>query len=167
MVSIIAAVAENRVIGAGNGLPWRLPEDMRHFKRLTTGHTVVMGRKTFETLPKPLPNRRNVVVTRDLSYRAAGAEVVHSLSEALNLVSEEDDVFIAGGGEIYRMALPVADRLYLTVVHTEAVGDTLFPEFPDEDWELIEDIRNHPDEQHAFPYSFRQYRRRKEKPAQH
>ena len=138
---------------------------MQHFKRLTTGNTVVMGRKTFETLPQPLPNRRNVVVTRDVSYRADGADVVHSLTDALDLAAGEEEIFIAGGGEIYRLALPLADRLYLTVVHTEASGDTVFPEFSDEDWELIEDVRNEPDEKHALAYSFRQYRRKVKQPA--
>ena len=132
---------------------------MRHFKRLTTGHTVVMGRKTFDTLPKPLPNRRNVVVTRDSSYRADGADIVHSLSDALSLAEGDDEVFVAGGGEIYRIALPLADRMYLTVVHTDATGDILFPEFAAGDWELTEDSRHEPDEKHAFPYSFRLYQR--------
>jgi len=140
---------------------------MRHFKQLTTGHTVVMGRKTFDTLPKPLPNRRNVVVTRDPSYRADGAEVVHSLSEALSLAEGEAEVFVAGGGDIYHIALPLADRLYLTVVHTEASGDTLFPEFAADDWELAEDIRYEADEKHAFPYSFRLYQRTNKQPVSH
>ena len=138
---------------------------MRHFKQLTTGHTVVMGRKTFDTLNKPLPNRRNVVVTRDVSYRKDRAEVVHSLSDALSLAEGEDEVFVAGGGEIYHLALPLADRLYLTVVHTEASGDTLFPEFAADDWELVEDIAYEPDENHAFPYSFRLYQRTTKQPA--
>jgi dihydrofolate reductase len=138
---------------------------MRHFKQLTTGHTVVMGRKTFDTLNKPLPNRRNVVVTRDVSYRTDGAEVVHSLSDALSLAEGEGEVFVAGGGEIYHIALPLADRLYLTVVHTQASGDTLFPEFAADDWELAEDIRYEPDENHAFPYSFRLYQRTTKQPA--
>jgi dihydrofolate reductase len=140
---------------------------MRHFKQLTTGHTVVMGRKTFDTLNKPLPNRRNVVVTRDMSYRKDGAEVVHSLSDALSLAEGEDEVFIAGGGEIYHIALPLADRLYLTVVHTEASGDTLFPEFAADDWELAEDVAYEPDENHAFPYSFRLYRRMNKRSVSH
>ena len=119
----------------------------------------MMGRKTFDTLPKPLPNRRNVVVTRDSSYRADGADIVHSLSDALSLAEGDDEVFVAGGGEIYRIALPLADRMYLTVVHTDATGDILFPEFAAGDWELTEDSRHEPDEKHAFPYSFRLYER--------
>ena len=153
IVSLIAAMSENRVIGSAGGLPWRLPLDMRHFKATTTGHPVVMGRKTFETLPGPLPNRRNIVVTRAPSYRADGADVVHGLDEALALVADDAEVFIAGGGEIYRVALARADRLYLTVVHASVPGDTYFPAFDEHAWRLVSDER-HP---HAF--SFRLYER--------
>ena len=140
---------------------------MRHFKELTTGHTVVMGRKTFDTLAKSLPNRRNIVVTRDRSYRRPGAEVVHSVEDALALAQGDDEVFIAGGGEIYRIALPYADRLYLTVVHTEAEGDTTFPEWALNEWELLDDHRHEPDERQEHAYSFRLYQRRQKQPASH
>jgi len=160
IVSLIAAMAENRVIGAKGSLPWHLPRDMRHFKTLTTGHSVVMGRKTFETLNVPLPNRRNVVITTDPAYAADGADVANTLEAALAAVGDDDEVFVAGGGEIYRLALPRADRIYLTVVHGRFDGDTWFPEFSMERWRLVEDLRYEPDERHARAHSFRLYGRR-------
>ena len=160
IVSLIAAMSENRVIGREGKLPWYLPRDMRRFKTLTTGHAVIMGRKTFETLGAPLPNRRNLVVTGNRAYEASGADVAHSLDAALSLVEGDEEIFIAGGGEIYRLALPVADRIYLTVVHDAFNGDARFPEFPMHDWRLAEDLRYESDERHAFPFSFRLYVRR-------
>ena len=153
-------MAENRVIGQGDGLPWHLPQDMRRFKRLTTGHQVVMGRKTFETLPAPLPDRRNVVLTRDPSYRPAGVDVVHTLDAALHLVAGTEEVFVVGGAEIYRLTLPVAHRIHLTVVHAAVPGDSRFPAFAMEEWRLVEDLRFTADEHHALAYSFRRYDRR-------
>ncbi|UCG89424.1 MAG: dihydrofolate reductase [Gemmatimonadota bacterium] len=159
MISLIAAVAENRIIGAGSALPWHLPADMRHFKELTTGHTVIMGRKTFETLNKPLPRRRNVIITRDRDYHPGGVSVAHTLSEALSLAAGEREVFVAGGGEIYRLALPHANRLYLTVVHADFEGDTLFPEIDWTEWTLLEEERHEADENHAFSFSFKCFQR--------
>ena len=154
IVSLIAAMSENRVIGRAGAVPWRLPEDMRFFKETTTGHTVIMGRKTFETLPAPLTNRHNVVVTSRRSYAVPdGVTVVHSLDEALATGPREEEVFVAGGEEIYRQALPRADRIYLTVVHRSVDGDTFFPEFDDSQWDLVRD-----DERGEF--SFRLYERR-------
>jgi dihydrofolate reductase len=152
-------MAENRVIGSGGVLPWRLPADMRHFKQLTAGHTVIMGRKTFEALDRPLPERRNVVVTRSHDYRPEGAEVVNTLADALALAWRDHEVFVAGGGEIYQQTLPLADRLYLTIVHTEAEGDVLFPELDPAEWTLREEERREADERHAFAFSFRLYLR--------
>jgi dihydrofolate reductase len=153
-------MAENRAIGLDGALPWRLPRDMRHFKELTTGHTVIMGRKTFDTLPKPLPNRRNIVITRDVSYVVSGADVFHNLPEALHAASEDDEVFIAGGAEIYALALASADRIYLTVVHAVLQGDTFFPEFAMSEWRLQEDLRYDSDEKHIHSFSLRLYERR-------
>lgn len=112
---------------------WHIPEDMRHFKELTTGHVVIMGRKTYETLGKPLPNRTNIVITRDLSYKAEGAIVVHSLDDALGKAKEHEtnEVFIMGGGEIYEQAIGLADKLYLTLVHQNFEGDVFFPKYPE------------------------------------
>ena len=141
IVSLIAAMAENRVIGRDATLPWRLPRDMRRFRELTTGHAVIMGRKTYDTLGKPLPDRRNLIITRDVSYEASGARVFHTLEHALREASNDEEVFVAGGAEIYALALPRADRIYLTVVHAILDGDTYFPEFAINDWRLAEDIR--------------------------
>jgi len=159
-ISLIAAMAENRVIGRDSALPWHLPRDMRRFKELTTGHAVIMGRKTYDTLGKPLPNRRNVVITRNRSYGVPGVEVFHTLDDALCAVTAPDEVFIAGGAEIYALALPRVDRIYLTVVHAWLDGDTYFPGFTVGDWRLVEDIRYQSDEKHRYPYSFRLYQRR-------
>ncbi len=159
ILSLIAAMSENRVIGQDGALPWRLPLDMRHFKDLTTGHTVIMGRKTFETLPAALPNRRNIVMTRDASYHPDGAEVARSLDDALQRAAGDDEVFVAGGGEVYRLALPRADRLYLTFVHISVDGDTHFPPFDDRQWRLVRDERHEPDDRHAHAFSFRTYER--------
>jgi len=159
-VSLVAAMADNRVIGRDGALPWRLPRDMRRFKGLTTGHTVVMGRKTFETLPGPLPNRRNVVLSRDAGYGRPGIEVAPDLESALRAAGPGSEVFVAGGGDVYRAALPLADRIHLTVVHASVEGDTTFPEFAMEAWRLVEDVRFEPDERHALGHSFRRYERR-------
>ncbi len=156
----MAAVAENGVIGAEDALPWYLPTDMKHFKELTSGHTVIMGRRTFEALRRPLPNRRNVVLTRDRDYRARGAFVVADFDEALSLAPEDDEVFVVGGGDIYEQAMPRAGRLYLTIVHSEFEGDTFFPKFTEADWILKEDIHNEADAKHSHSFSFRLYERR-------
>jgi dihydrofolate reductase len=137
---------------------------MKHFKDLTTGHTVIMGRKTFDTLERPLPRRHNVVITRDRSYRPAGVSVVHSLSEAVQLAAGEQEVFIAGGGEIYEQAIQLADRIYLTVVHAEVEGDVRFPEIDEGEWEAVEDVSHEADEKHSTPFSFRLYRRVERRP---
>jgi dihydrofolate reductase len=153
-------MAENRVIGRGDALPWRLPRDMKRFRQLTMGHTVVMGRTTYETLEGPLPGRRNVVLSRDPERRYEGADVVATLDDALRLAGDDDEVFVAGGGEVYRLALPRADRIYLTIVHAEVTGDTLFPHLDDSEWELRADERHEGDERHAHAFSFRLYQRR-------
>ncbi len=159
LVTLIAAMAENRVIGRGGGLPWRLPDDMRHFKRLTVDHTVIMGRKTFDEIKRPLDNRRNVVITRNPDFRPHGATVVPSLAEALALGATEDEVFVIGGGEIYRLALPLADRLWLTVVHAEVVGDTTFPPFESDDWVLVSEEPHAADARHLHGFTIRRYDR--------
>ena len=139
-IVIIAAVARNRVIGRDNQLIWNIPEDMAHFKALTAGHTVLMGRKTWESLPprfRPLPGRRNIVVSRQADYPAPGAEVADSLENALKLASTATIVFIIGGAEIYRQAMPLADRLEITEVDLAPEGDSWFPEIVTVDWEKV------------------------------
>lgn len=157
-VSLIVAMAANGVIGRDNGLPWRLPADLRLFKKLTMGHALILGRKTYESIGRPLPGRRMIVITRRPDWwtpGAEGVEVVHSLEEALSLAAGDGEVFVAGGGEIYREALPRADRIYLTQVEAEVDGDTRFPDFDPSDWKIVEEEHHEPDTQHAFPFTFR------------
>lgn len=128
-VSVIAALARNRVIGIENRLPWRLPEDLAHFKALTLGHPILMGRKTFESLGRPLPGRTNIVITRNPDYHPEGCQVAGSISAAIALCRGADEIFFIGGAELYAQAIPLADRLYLTEVDIEAVGDAWFPDY--------------------------------------
>jgi len=142
-IIIIAAVAKNRVIGKDNRLLWNIPEDMAHFKALTTGQTVIMGRKTWESLPerfRPLPNRRNIVISRQADYAAPGAEVAGSLEIALNSASTAERVFVIGGEQIYRQTLPMADRLEITEVGITPEGDAWFPEINAHDWVTTKEI---------------------------
>lgn len=148
------------MIGRAGTLPWHLPADMRRFRELTTGHAVIMGRRTYDTLGRPLPERRNLVVTRSTTYHPAGVEIVHTIDGAFARVADDPEVYVAGGGEIYRIALPVADRIYLTVVHAIFEGDARFPEFTMDEWRLAEDLRFPSDARHAVAYSFRRYERR-------
>jgi len=159
IVSLVLAMSENRVIGRDGGLPWHLPKDLQHFKKLTVDHTVIMGRKTFDEIKHPLANRRNVVVSRNPDFQPRGATVVPSLDEALALGATEREVFVIGGGEIFRLALPRADRLYLTIVHASVEGDTYFPSFDATAWALEEEERHEADEKHAYPFTFRTYSR--------
>lgn len=159
IVSLVAAMAENRVIGRNGRLPWHLPDEIKHFKRLTVDHTVIMGRKTYEEVGRPLTNRRNVVISRNPDFRPSGVTVVPNLNEALALGATEAEVFVIGGGEIYRLALPRADRLHLTVVHASIEGDTYFPPFDESAW-VLEDEALHPaDDRHAVAFTIRKYRR--------
>ncbi len=128
-VSVIAALARNRVIGIENRLPWRLPEDLAHFKALTLGHPILMGRKTFESLGRPLPGRTNIVITRNPDYRPEGCRVAGSIAAALALCADENEVFFIGGAELYAQTIPLADRLYLTEVDVEPQGDAWFPDY--------------------------------------
>jgi len=158
-ISVIAAMSQNRIIGRDGALPWHLPTDLARFKSITTGHTVIMGRKTFESVGQPLPNRRTIVITRNNDYQCAGVLIAHSLDEALNHAAREDEIFILGGEAVYRIALPRADRLYLTIIHATIEGDTHFPPFDPDQWELVEDERHEPDDRHAYAFSFRRYER--------
>ncbi len=159
IVSLVVAMAENRVIGRDGGLPWRLPDDLKHFKRLTVDHTVIMGRKTFDEVGRPLANRRNVVISRNPAFRPEGVTVVPSLDEAIALAAGEQQVFVIGGGEIYRQALARADRLYLTIVHAAVEGDTTFPSLDQSAWALESEEFHPVDERHPHSFSFREYRR--------
>ncbi|GGC49071.1 dihydrofolate reductase [Parapedobacter defluvii] len=158
-VSAIVAAADNNVIGKDNQLLWHLPNDLRFFKRTTSGHTILMGRKTYESVGKPLPNRRNLVITRQKDYVLEGAEVVHSLEEAMARCTGEGEVFVVGGAEIYRQALPLTNRVYLTRVHAEPPGDSYFPDLDEQDWVLVSAEEHDPDEKHAYGYTFQVYER--------
>ena len=162
MISIIVAIAQNGAIGYKGDLIYHLSADLRRFKELTTGHTVIMGRRTFESLPKgALPNRRNIVLTRQQSASFAGTDVYASLDEALSHCSRDEKVYIIGGAQVYAQALGMADELEITLVHdTPAQADTFFPEFGnDETWHLINREDHTPDEKNPFPYSFLTYKR--------
>ncbi len=134
MISLIAAMGRNRVIGQHNTLPWRLPADMRHFRRVTMGKPVLMGRKTFESLGKPLAGRANIIITRDPAYTAPGCRVVHSVDEALAAASGNDEIMVLGGADIFAQFMPHAARLYLTCVHGDFDGDAFFPPFDTDAW---------------------------------
>jgi len=158
-ITMIAAMARNRTIGIDNKLPWRIPDDMAFFKRTTTGTTVVMGRKTLQSFGGPLPNRRNVVLTRSADFREEGCEVVHSVEEALEKLRGED-LMIIGGEQIYRLFLPHADRLLLTEIDEEFEGDTQFPSFSYDEWEMSERIKGVRDERNPYDYYYTTYTRR-------
>lgn len=160
MLSIIVAVAENGVIGDRNALIWHISEDLKNFKRITSGHPVVMGRKTFESLGRPLPGRTNVVVTRQPDLQIEGCTVVHSLQQAADLFPEEEEVFIIGGAQIYAQALPLADRFYLTRVGHSYEGDTRFPDWDPDQWRLIRSEAFPSGEKYPHPFAFEEYERR-------
>lgn len=154
VISIIVAVAENNVIGDNNRLIWHIPNDLKRFKTITMGHAVIMGRKTFESIGKPLKGRKNLIITRQKNYHAEGCQVVFSLEEALGLLKNEKEVFIIGGGEIYRNAFSIANKIYLTKVHKKFNGNTLFPEIPMEQWDVVHEEFITDDDKVSFSYSF-------------
>ncbi len=157
-LSIIAAVAANRVIGREGDLPWSLPDDMKWFMQTTTGHAVITGRRNFESYGRPLRNRTNIVITRQTNWSAEGVLVAHDLDEALKLAGP--DAFVIGGQDIYELALPRVDRMYLTHVHAQVEGDRFFPVFDESDWR-ISTLREHPaDERHAYSFTIKLYERR-------
>lgn len=157
MISIVAAVSENGVIGRDGGLPWRLPADTKFFKELTSGHTVVMGRRTWDEIARPLRHRRNIVITRNPAWSAEGAERAGSLTAALELAGSEAQIFVIGGAEIYRQALPIADRMYLTHVHATVEGDTWFPDWDPADWRLESEQHVAADDRNAHGFTIREY----------
>lgn len=136
-ITLIAALGRNRVIGRDGGMPWHLSEDLKHFKATTLGHPIIMGRKTFESIGRALPARRSIVITRDRHWRHAGVEVAQSFADALALAGPADEVFVAGGGQVYAEAMPFAQRMLLTEVEESPDGDTWFPEWVTEDWREV------------------------------
>ncbi len=161
MLTLIAAVAEDGAIGCENKLIYWLPNDLKRFKALTTGHTIVMGRRTFESLPKgALPNRRNVVLTKNSDFIAENIETFSNLEAALASCQSDEEVYVIGGASVYREALPLADRLCLTLVHdTPACADVFFPWLNPADWQVVAEERHAADERHAFAYSFVDFKR--------
>jgi dihydrofolate reductase len=162
IVSIIVAIDERRAIGLRGAIPWRLPADLKKFKDLTWGHHILMGRKTFESIGKPLPGRHTVIITRDRSYRAEGCLVAHSLKEALSIARErgETEAFVCGGAEVYKEALALADRIYLTEVRARVEADTFFPEWERDDWVAVESTAHDADEKNQYAFSFTRLVRR-------
>ncbi|NNE42987.1 MAG: dihydrofolate reductase [Gemmatimonadetes bacterium] len=161
ILSCIAAMTTERVIGRNGGLPWRLPADLKHFKRVTMGHPVIMGRKTWEEIGKPLPGRLSIVLSRqkDLDL-PAGVLLRGTLAEALEPLAEQEEVFVIGGAEIFAAALPASDRIYLTEIHADIEGDTFFPDVPREEWQLVSESRREADERNPHDMTFRLYERK-------
>lgn len=154
MLSLIVAMSRNRVIGHQNQLPWHLPEDLKHFKATTMGNPIIMGRKTFESIGRPLPGRENIVVTRNPAYREEGVIVVHSLAEAIKACGDRD-AFVIGGAQLYQDALPLADRLYVTLIDQDFAGDTYFPEIDwEKDYTVVEESELKTSSSNQLPYRF-------------
>jgi dihydrofolate reductase len=161
MISLIWAMDENRVIGLHNELPWRLPEDLKFFKSVTMGHPIAMGRKTYESIGKPLPGRENIVITRDEAFRPEGCVIMNSIEELLEYTAQKDDeVFVIGGAEIFKEVLPKADRLYLTMIHEQFEGDTYFPVFDIDKWQLETREKGLKDNKNPYDYEFLIYKRK-------
>lgn len=154
MITLIAALGKNRELGKDNELIWHLPNDLKRFKKVTSSHAIIMGRKTFESLGKPLPNRTNIVITRNKNYKAQGAIVVNSIEEALHTVKDDNSTFIIGGAEIYKLAMPLADKLDLTFVDAELNADAFFPEIDRNIWKETSREDFSADEKHKYNYSF-------------
>lgn len=165
IVSIIAALTQNRVIGKNNDLPWRLPDDMKYFMKTTTGHHVIMGRKNYQSLPlkfKPLPNRTNIVVTHQRYFKADGCTIVNSIEDGIDIArtNKESELFIIGGAQIYTQSLPLAHQLYLTEIKADVEGDTLFPEFDKGQWKEVSRTPHKADEKHLYSFDFVVYKRK-------
>ena len=154
ILSMVVATANNRVIGKDNDMPWHLPADLAYFKKTTLGKPVIMGRKTYESIGRPLPGRQNIVISRDINYKAEGVETVSSVDAALALVSEVEEVMVIGGGAIYQHCLPAADRLYITHIEAEIEGDTQFPFYDTNIWKKVSSSIRLADDKNAYNLSF-------------
>jgi dihydrofolate reductase len=157
MIVMIAAVAENNALGKNNELVWHLPNDFKRFKELTSGHYIIMGRKTFESFPKPLPNRTHIVITRQQNYKPEGCIVVNSIENAIKACPENETIYIIGGGEIYNQALAFSDTIEITKVHGEFEADAFFPEIKAGEWELVQSDFNAKDERHLYDYTYQTF----------
>ena len=161
-ISLIAAVAQNHVIGHKNELPWHLPDDSAYFKRKTSHHPIIMGRKSFESLGKPLPNRTNIVITRNADFKAAGVTIVHTLDNGINAARSvnQEEIYVIGGAEVYTMALPIATTLYMTEIHRAYEGDAYFPDFDKSEWDEVSRVPHSADERHEVGFDFVEYERK-------
>ncbi len=158
---IIAAAGENNALGINNDLPWHLPDDFKRFKQFTSGHKIIMGRKTLESFPKALPNREHIAITRDEGYKPPfSCTVVHSLENAIGLVGASEKAFIIGGGEIYKQAMAVATDIELTRIHNSFEADTFFPEIDKNEWDLVKEKFHPMDEKHQFSFTYQTFRRK-------
>lgn len=160
MIIIIAAVAENNALGKDNDLVWHLPDDFKRFKSLTSGHYIVMGRKTFESFPKPLPNRTHVIITRQKNYAPQGCLIANTLDEAIKLCPINENIYIIGGGEIYKQSMAIADVLEITRVHHTFEADTFFPEIDLNIWKLTSEVSHPKDEIHKYSFTYQTYQRK-------
>lgn len=157
MITIIAAASQNNALGKDNNLLWHLPEDFKRFKQITTGHYIIMGRKTFESFPKPLPNRTHIIITRQSEYIAEGCIVVNSLEDAVKSAPKNEEVFIIGGAQIYEQSLQFADKIDLTRVHAKLDADAFFPDFDTSEWDLVFSEKHFKDDKHIYDYTFETY----------
>ncbi len=157
---MIAAVAENNELGKNNELIWHLPNDFKRFKALTSGHHIIMGRKTFESFPKPLPNRTHIIISRQKEYQAEGCLIVDSMEKALELCPKDQDSYVIGGGEIYNLGLPYADKIEITRVHNTFEADAYFPEIDPDQWKITISEHNIKDEKHLYDYTYQTFIRR-------
>ena len=160
MITLIAAVGENNELGKENNLVWHLPDDFKRFKKLTTGHHIIMGRKTFESFPKPLPNRIHIVITPNIDFERDGIIAVHSMNDALQIALNDPQPFIIGGGEIYNIGLPFTNKIELTRVHGSFEADTFFPEIPLNEWDLIGEEYHEKDDHHKYAFTYLTYFRK-------
>lgn len=160
MITLIAAIAENNALGKDNQLLWHLPDDFKRFKTVTTGHYIILGRKTFESFPKPLPNRTHVIITRQKDYNHEGCLIVDSLEKAIDICPKNEELFIIGGGEIYKQSIDIADKLDITKVHHSFDADTYFPEINKQKWKLASAEFHSKDEKHPFDFTFETYLRK-------
>ena len=159
-ITLIAAAGENNALGKDKDLVWHLPDDFKRFKKLTSGHHIIMGRKTFETFPNLLPNRTHIIITRKKDYQPQGTIVVHSMEDALVAAKDDSQPYVIGGGEIYKISLPYADKIELTRVHGEFEADTFFPEIEERDWKLISSEEHPKDEKHNYAFTYLTYERK-------
>jgi len=159
LLSLIVAVAKNNVIGGNNKLLWHLPADLKHFKALTMDHTIIMGRKTYESIGKPLPGRKNIIISRQEDYSAEGCIVLTNLQAAVDLCKKEGEVFIIGGAEIFKQSMHAADKIYITRIDHYFDGDTYFPNMNFSEWKMVKYLKHHADEKNKYEYSFAEYQR--------